>query len=931
MQSKHEPRFVLIEGPPGIGKSALLNEAARQTGWWRVNVYLDPEDQHTPGYGAVHLLRTPQRYQAPQDKDELFRWVQVAADAISEPIVVAFEDLQWLDPMSADIIYQSVRETEFVPMFNLVTMRASCRSDLTRFRRLAQTEGEALHIVLKPLSVSEIQEVIIGHTGLPVSERLCARIQEEISGFPFFVAHVAQWLADEPAGRGRRLTDAIAAVGSEAGPAEQMAQTMAEQLALYEPGVREALEFIVLSDDGLTPAQLHQLLDVPPDIAGLEGTCLLAGRGPRRRLRLQHHVIADGIRTQLQPHRRAEMHRRLAQVVPEPLLQSAAALQLELQLGSAAPEAAEQLTSELLARAEQRDCGQALRCARAAMGISTEEHVVQTFVRTALRAKSIEDLRLAEHALTDLPPGALRSGVAALLHFAAGDLDAGYAELERVSDLSSDCVDTLVVFAEAVASAGQRSAALGTFGRSCDLLKAASSALAAAEAQVRSPTLLADLRNVHLIIEMWHQLEAGFLTAGAQDRLSALLQQVSADASTRRALVTQRGLRGALHRQTGSGAAAVEDLTWVLQRAEHLDEGLATYVQVQLAHIYFDAGLWGEAHTAAAGAAEEVLGESEDVLSMAAYSIGALVPHARGEGAAWERVLDVVTSIGKEYGAIAQAPKHYTLTWGALAAGDHERAAAHLLRLHSTARWWRSGITSAVLLARAQYYSGCVAELAPQLLELPAAAAAGSESLTRYVTEHIRGLRAAAQDASRAWDHLGAALEAISAQPPIRPGLLVGDGGGYRIYRALLAMDCAQLVIRHRAELARHVASVEVLAGWALQLWRSCGAEGLADQTEEIIRELTGIRPPRPQAAPRRAPAGLPEWISEEAMASLQILTSRERDIALMAGEGLSNNEMAERLVISVRTVESHMSSILAKLRLSSRRELFKLLLPQSL
>ncbi|NLS10230.1 helix-turn-helix transcriptional regulator [Nesterenkonia sp. MY13] len=78
-------------------------------------------------------------------------------------------------------------------------------------------------------------------------------------------------------------------------------------------------------------------------------------------------------------------------------------------------------------------------------------------------------------------------------------------------------------------------------------------------------------------------------------------------------------------------------------------------------------------------------------------------------------------------------------------------------------------------------------------------------------------------------------------------------------------------------------------------------------------------------------PTELPSWISDEAQAKLAALTSRERDIALMAGEGLSNNDIAERLVLSVRTVESHMSNILAKLRLSSRRELFRILLPSTL
>lgn len=51
-------------------------------------------------------------------------------------------------------------------------------------------------------------------------------------------------------------------------------------------------------------------------------------------------------------------------------------------------------------------------------------------------------------------------------------------------------------------------------------------------------------------------------------------------------------------------------------------------------------------------------------------------------------------------------------------------------------------------------------------------------------------------------------------------------------------------------------------------------------------------------------------------------LSDREKEIALLAGAGLTNREIAEQLVISRRTVDSHMVHIYAKLGLSSRAEL---------
>jgi DNA-binding NarL/FixJ family response regulator len=51
-------------------------------------------------------------------------------------------------------------------------------------------------------------------------------------------------------------------------------------------------------------------------------------------------------------------------------------------------------------------------------------------------------------------------------------------------------------------------------------------------------------------------------------------------------------------------------------------------------------------------------------------------------------------------------------------------------------------------------------------------------------------------------------------------------------------------------------------------------------------------------------------------------LSRREAEIAQLAARGLSNREIAERLFVSVRTVEGHLHRLYAKLGVSDRSEL---------
>jgi DNA-binding NarL/FixJ family response regulator len=52
------------------------------------------------------------------------------------------------------------------------------------------------------------------------------------------------------------------------------------------------------------------------------------------------------------------------------------------------------------------------------------------------------------------------------------------------------------------------------------------------------------------------------------------------------------------------------------------------------------------------------------------------------------------------------------------------------------------------------------------------------------------------------------------------------------------------------------------------------------------------------------------------------VLTAREREVLKLVAEGLSNREIAERLVITERTVRFHVESLFGKIGARSRAEL---------
>lgn len=73
-------------------------------------------------------------------------------------------------------------------------------------------------------------------------------------------------------------------------------------------------------------------------------------------------------------------------------------------------------------------------------------------------------------------------------------------------------------------------------------------------------------------------------------------------------------------------------------------------------------------------------------------------------------------------------------------------------------------------------------------------------------------------------------------------------------------------------------------------------------------------------------------FLSDEAAAALRkedaavpVITRREKEVLELLADGLTNNEIAEKLFVSATTVDSHRKSLVAKLKAKNTPELIKL------
>jgi LuxR family maltose regulon positive regulatory protein len=188
------------------------------------------------------------------------------------------------------------------------------------------------------------------------------------------------------------------------------------------------------------------------------------------------------------------------------------------------------------------------------------------------------------------------------------------------------------------------------------------------------------------------------------------------------------------------------------------------------------------------------------------------------------------------------------------------------------------------VLVRAKAASGEAEAAACHLLELRSIAEAVGTRPLRACLSHCEGLvAAAAGDKETARERLEDAIELFAA-----------SGAAFELARARLELARVLILLGREDAAVREVRL-------ALRRLDEIGAAREAARARELLGSLGA-----PPTARRAAPRG-------------QLLTPRELEVLRLVSEGLTDGEIAARLVLSKHTVHRHLQNAYARLGCSSR------------
>lgn len=893
-----KPEAILIVGPAGLGKSRLLSEAASRLKVRNVFLVTGYEPERSVALAAASDLlralspRMPGGRAVPIDQAtgwtglDPLRLFEATHVALGErlPAIIVLDDLQWADELSVGLCHYLVRAGAAThrPVVLLAAARpSSAVGILSDAMRSIPGDVPVLRMIeLGPLLQADAV-ALAGQFAPDLDQHSGEKLWEASGGSPF-------WLE-------------ILARGDGHGSGTERA--VAERLRLVDPDAGTVLAAMAVVARPLMPSDLAGLLEWPmsrldPAIGGLLDRGLAAQTGGA--VRVGHDLIRDAVYETITDEQARRLHGRLADRFEA---ESGGDVQL---LGAALEHR----------RAAGRDVGDlALRLATSPQR----------------RLLGPEGLRLLRQIVDELPAGdtrkaQLRRDVAALASQLA-EREVAYSEWLRVANDDPDPV----IRVRAMLSAGREAYELGRLGDAREAIRRVRSsnppglahqiAVDALEAAVLM-WLDHKTREGHELAEATVDLARSQLgKSGGADGLdpelrSACLSALDAafDAATQqpdaerslaiademfeaaRGFDEEASLEAALDaglalrtlgRIEASGQRfrqGWEDATRSLRPAMAVELGHA------LARTLFDLGQLDDAAATAAEATALQRRIAGFVIRRRGPRLPLELGIVRGD---WQVGVDALAAEGR-----VEPDPHYRLAYELMVAVATARLGGP--RGTDTAR---ANLAAAESDAAEAACPRCTAEVRLRGAEVRArigdsvgARAALDASRDSGVFLEHRVLNLLAEGLTTAAEGNNERSASL-----LTDAATIAEEVGRRIEALWIRLDLARVLRDSDADAAHRILEdVNVTA-------KRFGATTLQGLAEHGLRGL-GTRTWRRS---RTADAG-----------SRELLTPREREVAQLVADGSTNPEIAERLFLSRKTVERHVSNILAKLGARNRTEL---------
>ncbi len=328
---------VLIEGEPGIGKSALVQAALAEADsgcqvFWGAG---DELGQALPLLPLLEALRVREPSANPRQntivrllrgEDNADRSADVPA-ALAEqllalvaeqcavrPAVLVIDDLQWADQASITLFGRLAKAVRQMPLLLIGTMRpVPQRDELLALRRAV---GEDARLQLTGLTGAAVAELVAAQAGGEPDDKLL-RLADGAAGNPLYVIELVAALARSS---GLTVTGAGAAVLVNGSAPSSLAAAIADRLGFVSGSVREVVRAAaLLGVDFAVPdlaIVLHRsVADLVPAIDEARAAGVLAESGAG--LAFRHPLIRTALYEEIPVPVRAAWHRDTGRALAE--------------------------------------------------------------------------------------------------------------------------------------------------------------------------------------------------------------------------------------------------------------------------------------------------------------------------------------------------------------------------------------------------------------------------------------------------------------------------------------------------------------------------------------------------------------------------------------------------------------------------------------